>query len=237
MPVCGHCHQRHPTVADVKACSDRSAERRAAEDRGRRQLRRDGANEVTASFLRKVLTQSEAALWKELQRGVEGHRFELQAPVLGYVPDFYCRRLKLIVEVDGSSHRGRKRHDRLREDDLRANGNEVVRLRADLVMGDMPRALAIVRTAVRKRASQVRRPRRLRLDMAPAIEVCRHGDDPLLCDKCKRIDTAMRHGKRSDVAALPRPRSPLSSSSRYSRVPGLVNKPPKPPGTISRQGY
>src|SRR5438105_5024181 len=109
MAICGNCGRPHPTAADVKACYEHSSERQAAETRGRRQMRGDGANEITASFLRRALTPSEAALWQRLRRGFEGHRFELQVPMLGYVADFYCRPLKLAVEVDGSSHRGRER--------------------------------------------------------------------------------------------------------------------------------
>jgi very-short-patch-repair endonuclease len=188
--------------------------------------------------LRKALTPSEAALWKRLQPGLEGHRFELQVPLFGYVVDFYCRQLKLVVEVDGSSHRGKERLDELRGDDLRARRMQVVRVPSRLVINDIEQAIETLRAEIRRRSSQLGRPRPQTI-VPLEVETCRHGRDALLCSRCKLVDQAMRQPERGtggDDTAPPR-RSPPSGRGRYSTTPGLVNRPPEPPDTVSRQGY
>lgn len=55
--------------------------------------------------LRNDSTLSEILLWNELKAGkMMGYKFNRQKPLLNYIVDFYCKPLKLVVEVDGSSH-------------------------------------------------------------------------------------------------------------------------------------
>lgn len=55
--------------------------------------------------LRNNSTLSEVILWKELRSGkVNGYKFNRQKPLGRYIVDFYCRKLNLVIEVDGSSH-------------------------------------------------------------------------------------------------------------------------------------
>ena len=35
---------------------------------------------------------------------MKGYQFRRQRPVLNYIADFMCKELKLIIEVDGSTH-------------------------------------------------------------------------------------------------------------------------------------
>jgi len=238
VPVCGNCGRHHATVGEVKECYARSSERGAAEAHGRRQARADGATEMTASLLRAGMTPSEHALWRRLRPRFEGERFDAQIPILGYVVDFYCRRLRLAVEVDGGWHRGRQRLDRLREDALRANHVLVVRVSSKLVTDDVEAALEVLRSAVRARARQLRRPPPG--PVAPLVRTeCRHGHDSLLCDRCRLVDQALRQREqgadRDQEDRPPRPRP--SPAGRFSSTPGLVNRPPEAPGTVSRQGF
>lgn len=53
---------------------------------------------------------------------MKGYTFKRQRPVLNYITDFMCQKIKLIIEVDGSSHdseeamtRDRKRQRRHEE--------------------------------------------------------------------------------------------------------------------------
>jgi len=59
-----------------------------------------------ANALRKNMTKAEACLWKYAlrARSMKGCQFRRQRPVLQYIADFMCKELKLIIEVDGSSH-------------------------------------------------------------------------------------------------------------------------------------
>ena len=77
--------------------------------------------------LRNNSTHSEVILWQKLKAGqVNGYQFNRQKPLGRYIVDFYCKRLCLVIEVDGSSHfvgdapiRDRERQDILESMGLR----------------------------------------------------------------------------------------------------------------------
>lgn len=55
--------------------------------------------------LRNNSTLSEVLLWQELRAGqMEGFKFNRQKPLGNYIVDFYCKKLNLVIEVDGESH-------------------------------------------------------------------------------------------------------------------------------------
>ncbi|MFK7951686.1 MAG: endonuclease domain-containing protein [Ekhidna sp.] len=55
--------------------------------------------------LRNNSTLGEILLWQELRAGqIKGYKFNRQKPLDNYIVDFYCKRLNLVIEVDGSSH-------------------------------------------------------------------------------------------------------------------------------------
>jgi len=55
--------------------------------------------------LRNQATTAEKILWYYLQgKHLEGYKFRRQYSVGPYIVDFYCPRLKLAIEVDGTSH-------------------------------------------------------------------------------------------------------------------------------------
>jgi very-short-patch-repair endonuclease len=55
--------------------------------------------------LRKNSTIGEVRLWMYLRRnGIMGHTFYRQKPLGRYIVDFYCPRVRLVVEVDGDYH-------------------------------------------------------------------------------------------------------------------------------------
>ena len=56
--------------------------------------------------------------------------------------------LGLIVEVDGGYHARRRRADESRDRQLRRLGYRVVRLDAELVLSDLPAAVALIRAAL-----------------------------------------------------------------------------------------
>ena len=57
-----------------------------------------------ARELRKELTPTEKRLWYHLRgRRFNGFKFRRQTPILGYIADFYCAELRLIIELDGES--------------------------------------------------------------------------------------------------------------------------------------
>lgn len=62
-----------------------------------------------ARDLRNNATDAERAPWRALRgRQIDGYRFRRQVPIAGYIADFACPQLKLIVELDGASMRARE---------------------------------------------------------------------------------------------------------------------------------
>lgn len=55
--------------------------------------------------LRRNMPKGERLLWQHLKGSqLGGYKFRRQAGVGPYVVDFYCPKLRLVVEVDGYSH-------------------------------------------------------------------------------------------------------------------------------------
>ena len=82
-----------------------------------------------ARELRRNMTDAEMVLWGHLRSGICGLKFRRQHPIGIYVADFYCHKLKLIIEVDGSIHNKKeiKDYDLDRENNLRIWGYTIIR--------------------------------------------------------------------------------------------------------------
>jgi very-short-patch-repair endonuclease len=84
-----------------------------------------------ARALRCNMTKAEIILWSRLRsKKVNGYKFRRQQPIFGYIVDFYCDKLKLIIEVDGAIHSflENEKYDIKRDNILRINGYYVLRL-------------------------------------------------------------------------------------------------------------
>ena len=83
-----------------------------------------------AKMLRYNMTSTESALWKRLKKKqLLGLRFRAQHPIDIFIADFYCHKLKLVVEVDGAYHNrsDQKKYDLDRERVLKNYGIETIR--------------------------------------------------------------------------------------------------------------
>jgi very-short-patch-repair endonuclease len=81
------------------------------------------------------LTYPERLLWSKLRSGRSaGLKFRRQQAIDQFVVDFYCPTAKLVVEIDGDSHAGRKAEDAARADFLRGHGLTVLRFSNDEVL-------------------------------------------------------------------------------------------------------
>jgi very-short-patch-repair endonuclease len=89
-----------------------------------------------ARELRKHGTKGEALLWKKVlrARGMEGYQFNRQLPIGEYIVDFICRRLNLIVEIDGSSHISKGAEDLKRQEFLEKQGYVIMRFTEQAVV-------------------------------------------------------------------------------------------------------
>ena len=66
-----------------------------------------------------------------------------------YFADLYCPAAKLAIELDGDSHRGRHRRDRIRDTFFARRGIAVLRLPNQLVLKQPAAALELSRIALR----------------------------------------------------------------------------------------
>ena len=72
-----------------------------------------------ARTLRKESTYSEILLWNRLKaRQLSGMQFLRQKPIGNFIVDFYCRDLKLALEIEGKSHLEKEDHDKTKTEAL-----------------------------------------------------------------------------------------------------------------------
>ena len=90
-----------------------------------------------ARQLRQDQTRAERAAWSLLRNGQRrGFKFRRQQPIDGFVVDFCCFELRLIIELDGSVHAqpSRTRRDRARDRELQGQGFKVLHFPNGLVL-------------------------------------------------------------------------------------------------------
>jgi len=81
-----------------------------------------------ARYLRKVLTPAERKLWGALRnRKLENCKFYRQYPHDNTIIDFYCRPLKLAIEIDGDIHKRHAKKDTQRDASLSKQGIHTLR--------------------------------------------------------------------------------------------------------------
>ncbi len=110
-----------------------------------------------ARELRNTGTNAERRLWQHLRlKQLGGCKFRRQVPVAGYIADFVCLDMKLIVELDGGQHAERAAYDARRTHVLEAEGYRVLRywnddvlVRTNGVLEDILRALELAKDSCR----------------------------------------------------------------------------------------
>lgn len=81
-----------------------------------------------AKFLRNNSTPGEIELWKGLKgKQMLGFDFDRQKPIGTFIVDFYCKSLKLAIEIDGRSHDFNLDYDKSREYKLHSFGINILR--------------------------------------------------------------------------------------------------------------
>jgi uroporphyrinogen-III synthase len=69
-----------------------------------------------ARILRTNQTLAERKLWEQIRaRRFMGLKFRRQHPLKGYVVDFYCHKVNLVIEVDGGIHENTRELDEYRQ--------------------------------------------------------------------------------------------------------------------------
>jgi very-short-patch-repair endonuclease len=88
--------------------------------------------------LRKIQTPYEKLLWSRIRdRQLNGFKFLRQHPVVYdrngndlnfFIPDFYCSRVRLAIELDGGIHENTRDHDARRDEILTSMDIEVLQI-------------------------------------------------------------------------------------------------------------
>ena len=88
--------------------------------------------------LRNNSTLAEVLLWNELKgRKMCEYQFMRQKPIGNYIVDFYCSKLRLIIEIDGKTHDGKFSYDMDRQQFLESLGLRILRFHDLDVKKDM----------------------------------------------------------------------------------------------------
>ena len=114
----------------------------------RSETRRALVLEARARQMRLARTPSEERLFEALRGRRLGVAFRRQVPIGRFIVDLLAPEVRLVVEVDGAYHARRRGADARRDRALARAGYRVLRLEAELVVRDLPAAVARVRAEI-----------------------------------------------------------------------------------------
>ena len=106
-----------------------------------------------AKELRKNETEAEKMLWSKLNKNqIIGLQFRRQHPINIFIADFYCPKIKLVIEVDGSIHEifEYEEHDIGRSEMLNDFGITVIRFTNEKILNDLDGTIKQIESEIRK---------------------------------------------------------------------------------------
>ena len=108
-----------------------------------------GASKIifeNAKELRKNMTNAEKVLWNYLKAKPNGYKFRRQHPLKIYIADFYCHKLKLVIELDGSIHNNEdvKVNDEIRQKLIEEDGLTVMRFNNTEIFNDIANVVKVI---------------------------------------------------------------------------------------------
>jgi len=110
-----------------------------------------------ARKLRNNSTRGEIKFWSELLRNRQsGYQFYRQKILYHYIVDFHCPKLKLIIEIDGTSHDNKKEYDEHRDKILGSYGLKVLHFNDIKVLNNFHLVEKDFKEQVRMRAKELK---------------------------------------------------------------------------------
>lgn len=97
------------------------------------------------------MTDAEKLLWVKLRmKQLKGLMFSRQKPLGEYIVDFYCHRVKLVIEVDGEQHFSADsiEYDRIRDEFMRGIGLTVLRFTNTDVMNNIEGVVEVIESTI-----------------------------------------------------------------------------------------
>lgn len=103
-----------------------------------------------AQKMRNNPTEAESLLWQYLRRNGLKEHFRQQHPICGYIPNFVCLRLRLIIEIDGGYHSEgeQQEQDKIRQDYLEKEGFSFLRFTNEEVLYDTDETIGIIKDTI-----------------------------------------------------------------------------------------
>ena len=112
-----------------------------------------------AKELRKLETVAEKLLWSQLNRNqLLGLQFRRQHPINRFIADFFCPKIKLVIEVDGSIHDipEYQAHDIGRSEVLNDFGITVIRFTNEQILNEIDSTIKQIEITLKKLLSEIR---------------------------------------------------------------------------------
>jgi very-short-patch-repair endonuclease len=109
-----------------------------------------------AHRMRNNPTEAERILWEQLRKfRSKGFVFRRQHPIDFYIADFYCHRIKLVIEVDGDIHTNNdvQKHDDNRSGELERFGILVMRFSNEEIISDLKHVISLINIKIAELAS------------------------------------------------------------------------------------
>ncbi len=104
-----------------------------------------------AKWLRKNMTNAESLLWDRLRsKQLMGLKFRTQHPIDIFIADFYCHSIKLVIEVDGTSHNSQKDYDQGREEEMKNMGITTIRFTNTEIENNIDKVIDRLKEVIRK---------------------------------------------------------------------------------------
>ena len=105
-----------------------------------------------AKNLRNTMTEAELILWAHIKGGINGLKFRRQHPIGNYIADFFCHKVKLIIELDGSIHKHSavSELDEIRQRDLESLGYHIIRFSNNDIYKNLESVIETIRQTIIK---------------------------------------------------------------------------------------
>jgi very-short-patch-repair endonuclease len=107
-----------------------------------------------ARALRANMTEAETILWERLRRkGILNVKFRRQQVIEGFIVDFYCEAVKLVIEVDGSVHdtENQKAVDEHRRKVFQERGLKELRFSNQTIVTDIETVMQMIRMSIEEK--------------------------------------------------------------------------------------
>ena len=105
-----------------------------------------------APTFRKQMTPEETQLWQQLRaRRLDGLHWRRQQVIGGFIADFYCHAVGIVIEIDGAVHLQQAEYDRARDEVFARSGLLVLRITNTEVNDHLGAVLARIRAACQER--------------------------------------------------------------------------------------